>query len=89
MNAQQFFTADKHPITIVDEMPAGEQDSQRPRFMSIRETSRTGLLPEALLRRMVKQGKVPGVYSGKRFLVNYDRLCDCLNDMSFEVMNEE
>ncbi len=75
-------------IILDESMDMVLEKRERPRFMSIRETARTGLLPEALLRSMVKQGKVPGVYSGTRFLVNYDRLCDVLNDMSFEVMKD-
>lgn len=53
---------------------------QRPQMLTIRETARTGILPEVALRTLVKQGKVPGIYVGKKFLVNYDRLCDWLNN---------
>ncbi|MBR5313104.1 MAG: hypothetical protein IKU40_09510 [Clostridia bacterium] len=52
----------------------------RPQMLTIRETARTGILPEAALRTLVKQNKIPGVYVGCKFLVNYDRLCDWLND---------
>ncbi len=54
--------------------------SNRPQMLTIRETARTGILPEAALRTLVKQNKIPGVYVGCKFLVNYDRLCDWLND---------
>lgn len=50
-----------------------------PEFMSIRETARTGILPEACLRRMAKQGTLPGIYSGVKFLVNYNKLVEQLS----------
>lgn len=52
----------------------------RPQMLTIRETARTGILPEAALRTLVKQNKIPGIYVGTKFLVNYSRLCDWLND---------
>ncbi|MBP3292434.1 MAG: DNA-binding protein [Clostridia bacterium] len=54
--------------------------SNRPQMLTIRETARTGILPEAALRTLVKQNRIPGVYVGCKFLVNYDRLCDWLNN---------
>lgn len=51
------------------------------KFPSIRETTKRGPLSEYCLRLMQKQGKLPGVYSGKKFLVNYDRL---LRDLDAE-----
>lgn len=47
-------------------------------FPSIRETAKRGPLSEYCLRLMLKQGKLPGVYSGKKFLVNYDKLLEQL-----------
>ena len=52
----------------------------RPRMLTIRETARTGILPEYALRTLVRQGKIPGIQVGTKFLVNYDRLCDWLNN---------
>ena len=54
---------------------------RQPRMLTIRETAKTGILPETALRRLVKQGKIPGVYSGNKFIVNYDRLCAWLNEL--------
>ena len=51
-----------------------------PQMLTIRETAKTGILPEYALRGLVKQGKIPGIYVGTKFLVNYDRLCDWLNE---------
>ncbi|MCD7843155.1 MAG: hypothetical protein LUG17_00825 [Clostridiales bacterium] len=50
-----------------------------PRFLTIRETAKTGILPESFLRTMEKQGRLPGIYSGNRFLVNYPLLLEQLD----------
>ena len=52
------------------------------RFMTVRQVARTGLISEYRLRLLVAQGKVPGVYSGNRFLINYDQFIDMLNEQS-------
>lgn len=48
------------------------------KFPSIREAARRGPLSEHCLRLMLKEGKLPGVYSGRKFLVNYERLLEQL-----------
>lgn len=45
-----------------------------PRLMTIRETAKAGILPENRLRQMQHQGKLPGIYSGTKFLVNAEML---------------
>lgn len=57
------------------------------KFPSIRETAKRGPLSEYCLRLMLKQNTLPGVYSGKKFLVNYDRLLDQLEITSREAVN--
>lgn len=54
----------------------------QPRFMTIRETARTKIVTEHHLRLMVAQGKCPGIYAGKKFLVNYGLLVEQLNEES-------
>lgn len=49
------------------------------KFPSIRSAAKMGPLSEHCLRLMLKGGKLPGVYSGRKFLVNYDRLLEQLN----------
>ena len=44
------------------------------KFPSIREAAKLGPLSEHCLRLMLKQGNLPGIYSGKKYLVNYDAL---------------
>lgn len=53
-----------------------------PRFLTIRETAKTGILPEHLLRCWEKQGKLPCVYAGKKCLINFDVLVAQLNDLT-------
>lgn len=50
-----------------------------PRFMSIREVAKTGLLSEYTLRLMEKQKRLPCVYTGRKCLINFDRLVEQLN----------
>lgn len=53
-----------------------------PKFLTIRETAKTGILSEHHLRIMEKQGRLPGVRVGNRFKVNLDLLVDQLNQES-------
>lgn len=53
-------------------------------LMTIRETARTQIAPEYLLRRWEKEGKLPCVYSGKRCLINYPMLVEFVNHASME-----
>lgn len=50
-------------------------------FCSIRDTSRKLGLSEYFLRKMLKKGKLPGVYSGRKFLVNIPSLLELLSSM--------
>lgn len=49
------------------------------KFPSIREAAKRGPLSEYCLRLMLRQGELPGVYSGKKFLVDYARLLEQLD----------
>lgn len=54
--------------------------STPPKLLSIKETAKTGILPENTLRRMVVQNIIPGtVHVGKKVLINVDRLVEMLN----------
>ena len=50
------------------------------KFASIREAAKRGPVSEYCLRLMLKQGNLPGIYSGRKFLVNYDLLLEQLNE---------
>lgn len=43
-------------------------------FLSIAQTAQAEKLPATALRRMLKQGTLPGFYAGSRFYVNVERL---------------
>lgn len=51
-------------------------------FKSAREVAKMGVLSEFLVRKLIAQGKCPGFYSGKKFLVNVERLQDYLEAVS-------
>lgn len=50
-----------------------------PRMLTIREAAREGPLSEYALRMLQKQGQLPGIQIGTKFLVNWDRLMLQLN----------
>lgn len=49
-------------------------------YHSIRETAKLTGLSEYHIRQLHKAGAVPGIYSGKKFLVNLHSLLESLND---------
>ena len=49
------------------------------KFLTIRQTAKTKVLSEYTLRLMEKQGRLPGVRSGNRFLVNVPLLIEQLD----------
>ena len=58
-------------------------------FKTVRQTARQGIAPENLIRRLVAQGKCPGIYSGTRFLVNVEALAEQLDKQSREAVKVE
>lgn len=51
-------------------------------YLSIRQTARQTGIAESFLRSAVKEKKIPGFYSGKKFLVNVPRLLAILEEQS-------
>lgn len=49
--------------------------------MTIRETAKTGILPETALRRLAAENRLPALKVGNRLLVNYDRLVQMLDEL--------
>ncbi len=49
------------------------------RFTTIRGAAKAGIAPENYLRMLEKQGRLPGVRSGNRFLVNIPLLVEQLD----------
>ena len=52
-----------------------------PRMMSVRQIAATGLINESALRRMLRAGQLPAIYSGKMALINFDTLCNMLANL--------
>ena len=52
-----------------------------PRLMTVRQIAATGLLPENTIRVMLKQGKLPAVYSGTTAYINFDLMCEQLRNL--------
>lgn len=59
------------------------------KFVTIRQAASTGVLSEYTLRLMEKQGRLPGIRSGKRFLVNLPLLIEQLDRESLAQMQSE
>ncbi len=54
-------------------------DTSIPRMMTIRAIAKEIGLAESAVRRMVKEGKLPYIRVGSRFLINYSKVCDLIN----------
>ena len=61
-----------------------EEMTSLPRFMSIHEVAKTGILPERCLRKMAKEGRLPAIKTGNKTLINFDRLVELLNGLGGE-----
>ena len=62
-------------------------DMKQPNMMTVREVAKTGLLSEHALRIMLKAGKLPAIYIGKKALINYDKLCEQLSAVGEDADN--
>jgi hypothetical protein len=60
-----------------------------PTFKTIRETAAMGILPETSLRMRLKQGKLPGIYTGRTFRVNVEALVELLNAESLNNVSKQ
>lgn len=58
---------------------------EQPNMMTVREIARTGLLSEHTLRIMLKAGKLPAIFIGKKALINYDKLCEQLSALDADI----
>ncbi len=59
------------------------------KFLTIRQVAATGILSENFLRKLVAQGKCPGIRSGNRFLVNFTALCELLEAESMKAVKSD
>lgn len=61
----------------------------KPRMMTVREIARTGLMSEHALRLLLKAGKLPAIFIGRKALINYDSLCEQLRALRADVATAE
>ncbi len=61
----------------------------KPRMMTVREIARTGLMSEHALRLLLKAGKLPAIFIGKKALINYDRLCEQIQSLQADMAAAE
>jgi hypothetical protein len=54
---------------------------KKPTMLSIRQVAQTGLLPEHAIRLLLKEGKLPASYVGKKALINYEKLVYLLSSL--------
>ena len=66
-----------------------KEKQKQPTMMTIREIARTGLMSEHALRMMLKAGKLPAIFIGKKALINYDKLCEELQALEAIVAKQE
>ena len=59
-----------------------------PILRTIRQTAATGILTEHRLRLMQKEGRLPGIQTGNRFLVNIDALSKQLEEESLKSVEQ-
>ncbi len=52
-----------------------------PTMLSIRQVAKTGILPEHAIRLLLKEGKLPAIYVGKKALINYEKLVHLLSSL--------
>lgn len=62
---------------------------KQPTMMTIRKIAGTGLMSEHALRMMLKAGKLPAIFIGKKALINYDKLCEELQALEVNVAKQE
>lgn len=53
-----------------------------PKMMIVRQIAATGLLPESAIRRLLREKKIPAIYSGKKAYINFDKLCEYLTNLT-------
>lgn len=55
-----------------------------PHMMTIKQVANTGVLPEAAIRKLIKQNRLPAVYIGSKALINYEKLISFLETTQLE-----
>lgn len=58
-------------------------------FKTIRQVAGMGILSEHHLRKLHKENRLPGIYSGNRFLINVKQLIEIMDKKSLSEIKEE
>lgn len=58
-------------------------------FESPRQFSKRGIIPEAATRRLIRAGRVPGFYSGSKYLINTYAFIQMLEQAGTQQMKGE
>lgn len=53
-------------------------DAIIPTMLTVRQTAQRGILPEHAIRLLLKKGKIPVIYVGKKAFINYEKFCEVL-----------
>jgi hypothetical protein len=64
-----------------------QTEHSKPEMLTVRQVAQRGVLPERALRRLVAQGKIPVVRSGKVQYINFAALVEQLNSGAGEIWN--
>ena len=52
-----------------------------PTMLAIRQTAKTGILPEHAIKLLCNAGKLPAIQVGNKVLINYERLVEMLSSL--------
>lgn len=66
-----------------------QANPERPTFLSLHATAALHILPEETLRMLRDQKRLPGFYSGRKFLVNLPLLEIWINDPDSPINSAE
>ena len=71
-------------VKVKKEMKAQKEKPESPplpRMMSITQLCKATGVSTSYIRRLVKEGKVPAFYTGKKALINYNKFCEMLDSL--------
>jgi len=69
----------------MDTISSQNYKTTEPRMMSVRQIAGTGLMSEHALRIMLKEGRLPAIFIGRKALINFDKLCAQLQGLESNV----
>ena len=76
-NTKQLVKSENYSTTKIQRLFMKEFD-----YLTIRQTAAKGIISEFQLRSMLKEGELPGFYSGNTYKVNVPMLIDKLDAIS-------